>query len=89
VRSSRVLPSRVLSIAVVLLLASVFIATAAGCEKDEESPKTTATPVSTPAAGPGSQAAAPSTDPTTDTAGTVNVTWTAIDGDARQDPMGC
>jgi hypothetical protein len=87
--SLRRVPSiRVMPVVVVLVLASIVIATTAGCEKDEQGPEATATPAVTPAAVSGSQAATPSTDPTADTAGTVNVTWTALTGDARQDPIG-
>ena len=84
----RVLSTKVMPVVVVLVLASLVVGAAAGCEKDEQSPEATATPAATPTAVSGSQAATPSTDPTAETAGTINVTWTAINGDARQDPMG-
>jgi hypothetical protein len=73
--------------AAVIVLAALATWAMAGCERDEADPPTTPTPVSTPASA-GSQAAVPSSDATADTGGTIAVTWTAIDGDARQDPIG-
>jgi hypothetical protein len=84
----RVLSMRVMAIVVVFVSASLVIATTAGCDKDEQGPEATATPAATPTATSGSQAATPSTDPTAETAGTIKVTWTAINGSARQDPIG-
>ena len=73
-------------IVIALVLAALVGVVAAGCH--EEDPVIQATPTPTNTADSGAQAGTPAAEPSADTAGTIDVTWTAISGSARQDPLG-
>lgn len=62
--------------------------TTAGLTACSPPPQTPMMPLTSSSSGSGAQATTQVADPTADTAGNIPVTWTAVSGTARQDPLG-